>query len=48
MLTDIDLLAWYTKLGIAENARAVVDHIRLEEGLRHTVDYFRGLTTTVA
>ena len=34
MLTDIDLLAWYTKLGIAENARAVVDHIRSSDPAR--------------
>lgn len=28
MLTDIDILAWYMKLGIVERARAVIDHIR--------------------
>ena len=34
MLTDVDLLAWYTKLGLAENARVAVDHIRSSDPAR--------------
>ena len=28
MLADVDLLAWYTKLGLTERVRVVIDHIR--------------------
>jgi hypothetical protein len=34
MLTDVDLLAWYTKLGLRESARAVIDHIRSSDPAR--------------
>ena len=34
MLTDVDLLAWYTKLGLAESARVVIDHIRSSDPAR--------------
>ena len=46
MLTDVDLLAWYTKLGLAESARVVIDHIRSSDparrvgGGRHNVSGF--------
>src|SRR6266852_333819 len=34
MLTDVDLLAWYMKLGLAEIARVVIDHIRSSDPTR--------------
>lgn len=34
MLTDVDLLAWYTKLELAERARKVIDHIRSSDPAR--------------
>jgi putative transposase len=34
MLTDVDLLAWYTKLGFAETARVVIDHVRSSDPAR--------------
>jgi putative transposase len=34
MLTDVDLLAWYTKLGLAETARVVIDHVRSSDPAR--------------
>ncbi|MGI8746612.1 MAG: Mu transposase C-terminal domain-containing protein [Bryobacteraceae bacterium] len=46
MLTDLDLLAWYTKLGLADSARVVIDHIRSSDparrvdGGRHNVSGF--------
>jgi len=46
MLSDVELLAWYKKLGLAESARAVIDHIRSSNparrvgGGRHNVSGF--------
>ncbi len=34
MLTDVDLLAWYKKLGLTESAGAVIDHIRSSDPAR--------------
>jgi transposase InsO family protein len=34
MLNAVDLLAWYTKLGIAERAKVVIDHIRSSDPAR--------------
>jgi putative transposase len=34
MLTDFDLLAWYTKLGLAQSARVVIDHVRSSDPAR--------------
>ena len=34
MLTDTNLLAWCTKLGLAEHARTVLNHIRLSDPAR--------------
>ncbi len=34
MLTDLDLLAWHTQMGLAEQARAAIDHIRASDPAR--------------
>jgi len=34
MLTDVDLLAWYKKLGLAESARVMIDYVRSSDPAR--------------
>ena len=34
MLADVDVLAWYARIGLSKEARAVIEHIRASDPAR--------------